>query len=65
MLDMTDIRERMRDRKISTVAAAIGIHKVTLYRLLNHDSSPSYETVKALSDYLLGEGKWKKKDGEG
>lgn len=61
MLDMSAIRERMRDRKVAQVAKAIGIHKVTLYRLLNHDSSPSYETVKALSDYLLGEGKWKEK----
>ena len=64
MLDLADIRERVRDRKLTVVAEAIGIHKSTLYRMLSGDVAPSYETVKALSDYLLGEGKWKKKEGE-
>lgn len=56
----------MKDRKVTVVAQAIGAHKVTLYRMLNGEQTPSYETLKALSDYLLGEGRFapaKAKDG--
>lgn len=52
MLDLSEIKERMRDRKISVVALAIGVHKGTLYRVLSGEQSPSYETLVALSGYL-------------
>lgn len=53
MLTLEQIRERMRDRKVTVVADAIGVHANTVYRALNADGKPSYETVKLLSDYLL------------
>lgn len=65
VLDLQEIKERMRDRKISSVAEAIGVHKVTLYRVLSGEQSPSYETLHALSDYLLERGRFsREKDGE-
>lgn len=52
MLDLGEIKRRMRDRKITVVAQAIGLHKVTLYRVLSGEQEPGYATLKALSDYL-------------
>lgn len=56
MLDLQEIRVRLKDRKLTVVAAATGIHKATLYRLVNDEVQPAYETVKTLSDYLLERG---------
>lgn len=58
MLDLQEIRERMRDRRITSVAIAIGCHKVTLYRMMAGGQTPSYETLAALSDYLLERGRF-------
>ena len=66
MLDLEQIRERMRDRKVTAVAEATGLHQATVYRVVWGEQIPSYETVKTLSDYLLGEGRFapaKAKDG--
>lgn len=64
MLDLAEIRERMRDRKITHVAKAIGVHKATLYRIVWGDTVPTYETLKQLSDYLLERGQFKRNGGE-
>jgi hypothetical protein len=34
------------------VAENAGVHPATVYRFMQDDSKPLYETVKALSDYL-------------
>ena len=34
------------------VAENAGVHPATVYRFMQEDSKPLYETVKALSDYL-------------
>lgn len=67
MLDLFEIRERLKDRKLTAVADAIGIHKVTLYRIASGGGEPSYETLCLLSDYLQNKGKFapKAKDGDG
>lgn len=66
MLDLAEIRERMKDRKVTAVAEATGLHKQTVYRAVWGAVAPSYETVKLLSDYLLGQGRFapKEKDGD-
>ena len=55
MLTLNEIREAMADRKISAVARSTGLHYNVVYRAITDKScNPSYETVKALSDYLEG-----------
>lgn len=49
MLTIEQIKEKLKDRNISAVAKALGVHQNTLYRL---DEKTSYKVVKALSDYL-------------
>ena len=54
MLTLEQCLKRLRDRKLSRVADAIGISRQGLYNIVNGQSMPSYETVKKLSDYLEG-----------
>lgn len=66
MLDLEQIRSKLKDRRITAVAEATGLHQATVYRVVWGEQVPSYETVKVLSDYLLGEGRFasaKAKDG--
>lgn len=53
MLTLIEIAEKLKDRRLSVVADATGLHYNTIKSVrdgANH--RPSYETVKALSDYL-------------
>ena len=52
MMTVEQIRKRLEDANLKRVAENAGVHPATLYRLMNEDSKPLYETVKALSDYL-------------
>lgn len=52
ILDIDTIRRLMSDRKISQVARQTGIHQNTLYRVLGGKTNPSYNTLRALSEYL-------------
>jgi len=52
MLTVEVIREQLKDRNLSKVAEASGISSASIYRLMNEDGRPLYETVKSLSDYL-------------
>lgn len=55
MLTLEQIRTALRDRNLSEVSRKIGIHYNVVYRAAtNRTQNPSYETVKALSDYLGG-----------
>jgi hypothetical protein len=53
MLTLEEIRGKLADRRLSVVAASIQVHPETLRRILK-GQTPSYETIKALSDYLEG-----------
>ncbi len=52
MLTIEQIKDKMRDRKASKVAKAIGISRQALYLILNGATRPSYDTLQKLSDYL-------------
>lgn len=52
MLTLEQIKERLQHSNLRAVAQATGLHYNTLYKLMNTTSTPSYSTVKALSDYL-------------
>jgi len=65
MLDLQEIRERLKDRKLTVVAEATGVSRATLYRVAAGDTGASYDTAKTLSDYLLGEGRFaQRKEGQ-
>jgi DNA-binding Xre family transcriptional regulator len=55
MLTLEEIKDKMKDRKLVTVAAATGMNYQTVQRLMAGDKRKvSYDTVKKLSDYLEG-----------
>jgi len=55
MLTIEAIRLALRDRRISMVSAATGLHYNTIKAVRdNEDANPSYKVLKALSDYLEG-----------
>lgn len=55
MMKLDDIRRRLRDRRMAVVAEATGIHRNTITAIVaGRIANPSYETIKALSDYLEG-----------
>jgi DNA-binding phage protein len=53
MMTIEQIKDRLRDANLKRVAKNAGIHPATVYRFMQEDSKPLYETVKALSDYLM------------
>jgi len=55
MMTVEQIKRRLEDANLKRVAENAGVHPATLYRLMQEDSKPLYETVKALSDYLEGQ----------
>jgi DNA-binding phage protein len=52
MLNLDQIRERLAHSNLRAVAQAAGLHYNTVYKLMTTAATPSYATVKALSDYL-------------
>lgn len=53
MLTLTEIQERLWDRRIGVVADVTGINRKTLWAITSGRSkNPSYEIIKKLSDYL-------------
>lgn len=55
MLTIEQIRLALRDRRISMVSAATGLHYNTIRALRDNESAnPSYKVMKALSDYFEG-----------
>lgn len=53
MMTLDEIREALRPYNLTKVAKESGVNKHTLYRMMNEQHKPTYETVKRLSDYLL------------
>lgn len=52
MLTLDEVREKLKPLKINAVAEEVGLHPNAVYRLMNEQTKPSYDTVKRLSDYL-------------
>ena len=52
MKTLEEIKQLLKDAKLRKVAANAGVHYNAVYRLMNGQVKPSYETVKKLSDYL-------------
>lgn len=54
MLTLEQVREQLTDRNLKAVAEKAGVHYNAVYRFMNGQSNPSYETVRKLCDYLEG-----------
>ncbi len=52
MMTLEEIKNQLQDANLKRVAERAGVHYNALYRLMNGNTNPSYETVKKLSDYL-------------
>jgi hypothetical protein len=56
MLTLEDIRKRLADRRINMVADSTGLHYNTVRNIaVGENTNPTYEVLKALSDYLSEE----------
>lgn len=51
LLTLDDIKKRLEDRRISTVAEATGLTRQTLYNL-QRGAEPTYSTLVALTKYF-------------
>lgn len=55
MLTIEQIREELQDRRLQMVAKGAGLTYPTVQKIRDGNAvKPSYETIKALSDYLEG-----------
>jgi hypothetical protein len=55
MMTIEAIKLALRDRRLSMVSAATGLHYNTIRGVRdNENANPSYKVMKALSDYLEG-----------
>ena len=52
MLTLEQIRLKLQDRNLKKVANNIGMNYLVLWRAVKKNTSPSYKTVKKISDYL-------------
>lgn len=53
MKSLQEIIEKMKDRNISKVAGAIGMHRQQLYLIVSgKNKNPKLMTIKRISDYL-------------
>lgn len=54
MLDLKEIQRQLQDRRLSCISRATGLHYNTVYSIRHGKAkNPSYQVVKALSDYLI------------
>jgi transcriptional regulator with XRE-family HTH domain len=54
MLTLDEIAVALRDRRMDIVAEATGLHRSTIARIKTGKANPTYDVMKALSDYLMG-----------
>lgn len=56
MLTVEKIKEHLQDRRLLVISEATGIHYATILAIkTGRVTNPSYETVRALSDYLTND----------
>jgi DNA-binding phage protein len=53
-MNLTEIQQRLADRKLPVVAEATGLSVFTLYRLVNGKGKPSKSTLRSIEVYLRG-----------
>jgi len=51
-MNLTEIQQRLADRKLHKVAEATGLSVFTLYRLVNGKTRPSKSTMRSIENYL-------------
>jgi hypothetical protein len=54
IMTLEEVRAALRDRRLTVVAAETNLSYPTVKSIFDGTTSPRYETVKLLSDYLLG-----------
>lgn len=54
MMSLDEIREGLKDRNIQAVSRATGLHRQTIYNVVNGKGNTLYVTAATLSDYLKG-----------
>lgn len=55
MMTLESIRQALKDRRVSMVADATGLHYNTVRDIRDNErANPTYKVIKALSDYLEG-----------
>ncbi len=51
-MNLTEIQQRLADRKLPVVAEATGLSVFTLYRLVNGKTRPNKSTMRSIETYL-------------
>jgi DNA-binding phage protein len=54
MMTLEQVREALADRNLAEVSRRTGISYFKIWRIMNTQGEPSYQTVEALSAYLEG-----------
>ena len=54
MLEPEIIRKMLKDRRLSIVSAATGLHVNTIAKVRDGSPAPTYYVLRKLSDYLDG-----------
>ncbi len=55
MLTLEEIREKLKDRRLSIVAVATGLSRQAIHNVVTgRTPNPSHETVRRLMEYLEG-----------
>lgn len=54
MMTLEEVKEELKHYKLNRVAKEIDVDKSVLYRMMGEHRTPSYETIKRLSDFLGG-----------
>lgn len=52
MLTLEQIRERLKDRRLTVISEATEISHQTLWRIRDEGGNPTQKTIKKLSKYL-------------
>tara|TARA_B100001939_G_C16941311_1_gene618410 strand:+ start:1317 stop:1496 length:180 start_codon:yes stop_codon:yes gene_type:complete len=52
VLSLDEIRHKLRDRNLTTVAKNAKVSRPVLYQIINNQTDPKFSTVERLSDYL-------------
>lgn len=55
-MTLNEIREALKDRRLSIVASKTGLHPDTIAKVRDGVSRPAYETVEKLAAYFAGRG---------
>ena len=65
MLNVEQVKEKLKDRNITVIAQETGVSRQTIYNMVNGVSTPSLETLTALSSYFEEEVEYNPESFEG